>query len=282
MQLCELEKPIIIAGPCGHSSTKDMVNAAHEANKRGILIVRGSVDKPRTEPGWDGLHDDGIPGLVEVAQMRLIPATEVLTVKRAANIIDRLIQGVQNPEGLLLWIGSRNQNHVDQVAIAKLVSEVPWVTLMVKNQPWRDERHWRGIIKHVTESGEVPMQRLIVCHRGFDPGTDQPRDPNALRNPADFSMAMRIKLDTGATMIIDPSHIGGTTENVLKVTKEVQQYEEGGMRFDGLMLEVGDPLSAKTDAKQHLTWDQLDSLHLLNGRSTLALAALSITQTRGG
>ena len=74
-------------------------------------------------------------------------------------------------------------------------------------------------------------------------------------------MAMRIKTEEDVEMIIDPSHMGGTVENVLKITREAMHYRESGSSFDGFIFEVHpDPTIAWTDAKQQLTWEQFDQL----------------------
>ena len=57
-------------------------------------------------------------------------------------------------------------------------------------------------------------------------------------------------------MLFDPSHTGGSVPNVLKITRQSQNFD-----FDGMIIEVHhDPSCALTDAKQQLTWDQFDDL----------------------
>ena len=121
------------------------------------------------------------------------------------------------------------------------------VKLLIKNQAWTDERHWLGIVDHILGSGISP-KRLILCHRGFSPNNQ--KNPENLRNLPDFEMAMRVKEKTGLPMLIDPSHIGGTVENVFKVAKQSADFD-----FDGMMAEVHpEPKIAKSDAKQQLTF----------------------------
>ncbi len=77
-----------------------------------------------------------------------------------------------------------------------------------------------------------------------------------MRNLPDFEMAMKIKEITGLPMVVDPSHIGGSVDNVFRVIKEAKQYD-----FDGMMIEVHpEPKNAKTDAKQQLGFSQFDRL----------------------
>lgn len=253
------QSKIIIAGPCAAESREQVIKSAKEAKKRGVKILRASLWKPRTEPGFDGVKEAGIPWLVEVAKMGITPGTEVLNARNTKAVLQAIAKNVANPSALI-WIGARNQNHDEQIAIAKAVKKYPWARFMFKNQPWRHERHWRGILKHVLNS-KISKEKVFMSHRGFDPGTDEPRDPNSFRNVPDYKMAMRIKTEEDVEMIIDPSHMGGTVENVLKITKEAMRYRESGNSFDGFIFEVHpDPTIAWTDAKQQLTWEQFDQL----------------------
>ena len=250
---------IIIAGPCAAESRVQVLKSAKEAKKRGVKILRASLWKPRTEPGFDGVKEAGIPWLVEVAKMGLTPATEVLNARNTKAVLSAIAKNVANPSALI-WIGARNQNHDEQVAITKAVKRYPWARFMFKNQPWRNEKHWRGILKHVL-SVKIAKEKVFMSHRGFDPGTDEPRDPNSFRNVPDYKMAMRIKTEEDVEMIIDPSHMGGTVENVIKITREAMRHRENGSSFDSLILKVHpDPTIAWTDAKQQLTWEQFDQL----------------------
>lgn len=247
-------RSLIIPGPCAPVDEEDILIAGEEAKKRGLLIVRVSLWKPRTEPGWDGMHEAGIPGLIKLMKMGLTPATEVLNWQQAKLLIDVAKREVAEP-CLALWNGSRQQSHEEQIRIARIAAREDWVILGMKNQPWRNEKHWNGMLRHVKETGGFPTDRLLAIHRGFDPGTDEPRDPNALRNNPDYAMARRVSDNQGVRVALDPSHIGGTVANVFRVVRE-------GWRFsDGLMIEVrDDPKKAKTDQGQHLTWQQLDIL----------------------
>lgn len=256
MNIREMSRPIIIAGPCAAESKRQVIETAQEALKRDLEIVRLSLHKPRTEPGFDGVKGRGIPWLIEVAQMGITPATEVMNSKQADKVVNAIVGKTKSD--VMIWIGSRNQNHIEQQEISRVVAGERRAMLMVKNQPWAEKRHWEGIIKHVLHGG-ASKDQILLCHRGFHPGGLS--GPDELRNIPDFKMAMEIKRETGLPMVIDPSHIGGSVENVLKVTKQAAQYRENGTGFDGMIIEVHPtPQDAKSDAKQQLTWDQLDTL----------------------
>ncbi|EKE15117.1 MAG: hypothetical protein ACD_12C00142G0001 [uncultured bacterium] len=248
------KQKIIIAGPCAAESREQVVNCALTLKKQGIKTMRASLWKPRTKPGFEGVGVKGIPWLAEVTNLGITVATEILLPTQLTRLI-RVIGKKGDLRKVLLWIGSRNQNHLIQREIAKIIKEkMPKnVKLLIKNQAWADERHWLGIVDHILGSGISP-KRLILCHRGFSPNNQ--KNPENLRNLPDFEMAMRVKKKARLPMLIDPSHIGGSVENVFKVTKQSADFD-----FDGMMVEVHpEPKIAKSDAKQQLTFKELDKL----------------------
>jgi chorismate mutase len=245
-------KPIIIAGPCAAESKEVIIQSAKQAKKRNVDFMRVSLFKPRTKPGYEGIGEDGIDLLIETAKHGVNPGTEILFPDQAKRIMDEVFTAVPNTK-LLLWIGARNQNHIIQRETARIVAQDKRAFLLVKNQPWKNKKHWEGIIEHVLEGG-LDKSHFINCHRGFAPHGYE--NPHNMRNIADFNMAMEIRKESGIRMVFDPSHIGGTVENVLRIGKEAARYH-----FDGLMVEVHpDPKNALTDAEQQLTWEQFDML----------------------
>jgi len=252
--MLKTREKIIIAGPCAAESRKQVINSGKEMKKRGIKIMRASLWKPRTNPGFDGVGKKGISWLAEVTKTGITVATEVLFPEQVSLVL-KIIEKKGNPEKILFWLGARNQNHRLQRLIAlKIKKEAPpQVKLLIKNQPWLDEDHWLGIVGHVLGSGISP-ERVILCHRGFSPNGGE--NPDNMRNIPNYEMAMRVKKQTGLPMVIDPSHSGGSVSNVFKVVKEAKKY-----RFNGLMVEVHPcPEQAKTDKKQQLTFKELDKL----------------------
>lgn len=246
-------KKIYIAGPCAAESEEQIGVSIDEAKKRHIDFLRISLWKPRTKPGFDGLKEHGIKLLVAAAKRGVNPSTEVLTPENAQQVIETVL-AASNTAHILVWIGARNQNHYIQQEIARVTAGDKRVYLMVKNQPWASEEHWLGIIDHALAGGIAP-DHLFICHRGFAP---MGHNPLNLRNMPDYDMAMRVKEKTGLTMIFDPSHIGGTVENVIKIAQEAKQHD-----FDGFLVEVHpNPKKALTDAKQQLTWEEFDK-HIL-------------------
>jgi 3-deoxy-D-arabino-heptulosonate 7-phosphate (DAHP) synthase len=244
--------PIIIAGPCAAESEAQIDIAIAEASKRKVDFLRVNLWKPRTKPGFDGLGEKGFPLLERVAKAGLNPGLEVIMPEQATQVMDTVLPHLQPGGKLLLWIGARNQNHIVQREIARVVAQDSRVMLMVKNQPWRNEDHWEGIIEHVLGTG-LQKENLLNCHRGFAPHDD---NPLGLRNVPDFAMCERIKQKTGIPIIFDPSHTGGSVPNVFKMGEAAAAHN-----IDGIVVEVHhDPANALTDQKQQITWPEFDKL----------------------
>lgn len=248
------KQKIIIAGPCAAESKEQVIRCALAMKKKNIKIMRASLWKPRTRPGFEGVGQEGIPWIAEATKIGIIMATEILFPEQVNQVVEGVIKNNGNPKNLLFWLGSRNQNHKTQKDIAHQIHTISKdIKLMIKNQPWRDEAHWLGIVDHVLSAG-LSLDRVILCHRGFSSGWSA--NPIGLRNIPDWEMAMKIREQTHLPMIIDPSHIGGTVENVFRISHESTQYD-----FDGIIVEVHPtPKKAKTDAKQQLTTNQLEKL----------------------
>jgi 3-deoxy-D-arabino-heptulosonate 7-phosphate (DAHP) synthase len=249
-----VSNPIVIAGPCSAESDEQMDIAIEEASKREVDFVRCNLYKPRDIPAFDGLGEKGAHLLGKVARAGLNPALEVMMPEHVDMAMESALPHLRAGGKLLLWIGARNQNHIIQDEIAKRASKDDRVWLMVKNQPWVAERHWKGILTWVLDAG-MPAERLLNCYRGYTPSYGD-KNPEGFRNLVNFEEAMRVKEATGIPMLFDPSHTGGTVENVLKMSELSAKFD-----FDGMIIELHhDPEHAFTDAKQQLTWQQYDQL----------------------
>lgn len=244
----------IIAGPCALESREQLRTCCIALKQLGVTMIRASLWKPRTQPGWEGLGKDNLPMLLEETfSLGLTPATEIISAEHASQVVECLSK-FNSEAKMVVWLGARNQNHLEQQKIARILASVSQnIILMCKNQMWDDDRHWLGIAEHILSVG-FPVERLWLCHRGFSPG--KMANPEGYRNLPDYEMAMRIKARTGIPMLLDPSHIGGTRENVVKVVEKSQSYD-----FDGWMIEVhNQPEKAKTDIKQQLSMQEFSSM----------------------
>jgi len=255
MKKIKQKKPILVIGPCNTESDEVLLESIKELKKRPhIDFMRLTLWKPRTKPGYEGLGKDGSHFLIIAVANGINPGVEVLTADHARHIRDVVFK--ENPKAkLLLWIGARNQNHLIQREIAGIAAADDRITLMAKNQPWHNKKHWEGIIEHVL-SAEMPKERFMICHRGFVPHVPYTPNPSNYRNVPDHKLAMEVKESYSIPMIFDPSHTGGTVENVYAIAKEASSF-----KYDGWIIEVHpDPKNAKTDSLQQLTWKQFDKL----------------------
>lgn len=246
-----IESKLVIAGPCAIEDRDQWSVSIQEAKKRGV-ILRGGVWKPRTRAGgFEGLGLEGVKLLGEAAREGVTPATEVMTPDHAHAVANEVFR--QNPNGrLVIWIGSRNQNHILQREIGTVIKGEPRIQLGIKNPPWDDPDHWKGIASHVA-SGGADTSQLFMIHRGYY----HQNLPHGLRNREDYELAMKVKRETGLRMLWDPSHIGGRKDNVLSIAKRVV----ADPKVDGTVIEVHPtPDKAQTDASQQVTWKQFDEI----------------------
>lgn len=250
-----LSLPLIIAGSCAAESEQQTQESVALAKQSGVNVVRISLIKPRTKPGFEGVKEAGLPWLATASEKGVIPATEVLTSEDAQAFATNVADATDKP--VIMWLGARSQIHTMQRAIAEIAVVHPNILLLIKNQPWESEEHWSGIVDHVRSTG-LTDDRIILCHRGFAPHKNG-QNPEEWRNLPDLRMAMRVKQKTGLPMLIDPSHIVGKRDGVLPFAEEVMAWEdEQGNRFDGAIIETHrTPDKALTDAKQQVTWEQL-------------------------
>lgn len=248
-------KPLLIIGPCSIESDQVLHKSILEIKKRPYIdFMRLTLWKPRTKPGYEGLGKNGSHFLKIAASEGINPGVEVLTADHAQHVADEVFKENSKAK-LLLWIGARNQNHFIQREIALVAAKDTRITLMAKNQPWHNKKHWEGIVEHVF-SVDMPKKRFMICHRGFVPHVPHTPNPSNYRNVPDHKLAMEIKETYKVPMIFDPSHTGGTVENVFKISKEAAVYP-----YNGWIVEVHPkPSDAKTDAKQQLTWSEFDTL----------------------
>ena len=210
--------------------------------------------------------------LKRISEAGLIPATEVLDIDEAKELVDGVLG--QDEGSIMLWTGARNQNHRLQRDLGRLAVSDTRVIVGAKNQPWTgpdQEKHFRGIISHISDGGGLERSKILMIHRGF--AAD---DNSGFRNRPDYDMALRIKEDEGIQMLLDPSHIGGTQDKVIQVAQEGMRFARSGVIFDGMMIEVHpDPNIAVTDVKQQLSWTEYDQhiVPLISPRRELATAA---------
>lgn len=254
MSLRELGITMDMVGPCAAESREQVLQSGAEAKKRGFLIVRSSVIKPRTRPSWDGIGVEiGARWLSESAEINnIIPATEVID-GHDAEVMINAMDKIRGKKRLVLWIGSRNQVHKLQQEIGSAVSGVDWVDVGIKNPMGADKEHWLGAVDHVIHGG-ASKDQLFMIHRGFKPGG------RGCRNLPNWKMMEEVRKESGLPMVADPSHMGGSREKVMRIINQIWRMQNKGLvRVEGLMVEIHPtPEDAATDKGQQFSWNLYD------------------------
>lgn len=233
--------PIIIAGPCGAESRKQVLETAAGLAAAGIGVFRCGLWKPRTMPGcFEGVGEAGLPWLQEVKQQNgMLLATEVATPAHLRSALDAGIN--------ILWIGARttvNPFLVQEIAdaAAEYIKKGQEVRFLVKNPVNPDVDLWIGAIQRLYNAG---VRHISAVHRGFSAyGAKSYRNPPQW--PVPVELCRRIK---GIQIICDPSHIGGKRELAEPLAREALR-----LGFDGLIIESHcSPDTALSDSQQQLT-----------------------------
>ena len=243
----ELQRPMIISGPCSAETEEQTLSTARELAQYGIKVFRAGIWKPRTKPGgFEGVGLEGLKWLRRVKEETgMFTATEVAT---AAHVSAALAEGVD-----LLWIGARtsaNPFAMQEIADAIRESgrEVP---VLVKNPVNPDLELWIGAMERLYGAG---VRMLGAIHRGFSA-----YGKHLYRNMPQWHIPIELHRRLPQLPIIhDPSHIGGKRELVAPLSQQAID-----MGFDGLIIESHcDPDGAWSDKTQQITPEVLN--YILN------------------
>lgn len=243
----DINRPIVIAGPCSAETEEQVVQTAHALADNGIKIFRAGIWKPRTKPGgFEGVGETGLPWLARVKQETgMAVATEVAT---RAHVEAALATDID-----LLWIGARTSaNPFAMQEIADTLKEHNAnVAVFVKNPVNPDLELWIGALQRIYGAG---IRRLGAIHRGFSA-----YGKHLYRNPPQWRLPIELRRRYPELPIIcDPSHIGGKRELVAPISQQALD-----MGFDGLIIESHcDPDCALSDKSQQITPDVLN--YILN------------------
>lgn len=239
----ELEKPIIIAGPCSAETEEQVLATAQELAANGIKIFRAGIWKPRTKPGgFEGVGEEGLPWMQKVKELTgMLTATEVANKHHVEVALESGID--------VLWIGARtsaNPFAMQEVADAIKASgrDVP---VFVKNPVNPDLELWIGALQRIYNAG---VRKLGAIHRGFSA-----YGKHLYRNLPEWRIPIELRRRIPEIPIIcDPSHIGGKRELVAPLSQQALD-----MGFDGLIIESHmDPDCAWSDKSQQVTPDVLN------------------------
>ena len=94
-------RPLIISGPCGVESEKQVHEIAAELAKLNVHLLRGGIWKPRSRPGsFQGIGNEGLRWLKDAGTKNNLPVTvEVASPKHVEEALSEKID--------VLWIGAR-------------------------------------------------------------------------------------------------------------------------------------------------------------------------------
>lgn len=239
----EIDKPIIIAGPCSAESESQVMETATELAANGIKIFRAGIWKPRTKPGgFEGVGEEGLPWMAKVKkELGMVIATEVANRTHVKAALDNGID--------LLWIGARTSaNPFAMQEVADAIEECGHeVAVLVKNPVNPDLELWIGALQRIYNAG---VRRLGAIHRGFSA-----YGKHLYRNMPEWRIPIELRRRfPDIPIICDPSHIGGKRELVGPLSQQALD-----MGFDGLIIESHcDPDCALSDKSQQVTPEVLN------------------------
>lgn len=252
----ELNRPLIIAGPCSAESEEQLLTTAQALAATGkVDILRAGIWKPRTKPGtFEGAGADALPWLAKAREMTgLAVATEVANAKH--------VEHAQAFDLDVFWIGARTTSNpfsTQEVAEALRGTEK---MVFVKNPVNGDIDLWCGAVERLLACG---VKNLGLIHRGFSGF-----GAGSLRNAPMWHLALEMRRRMPELpMICDPSHICGCREYIADISQQAADLD-----YDGLMIESHiNPDEAWSDAKQQLTPETLavllDSIKWRAGESS--------------
>lgn len=245
------EQKIIIAGPCSANSESQTREAAHMVvsvassilNQSMDIFVRSPMTKEPTFPSdWTGPGEKGFIWLVHICnELRVKPATEITTPDEAKAVVK--ICNRFGIHGLFVWFGSKCFGGVDIRDSVKILKSIPNIKIGFKNPPNDNSREWQGRIAWAMNGG-VDTDSFFFIGRGHDP--QKSKNPLGLRNLPNYEETISLAMHTKMGTILDPSHMGGTPEKVLKVLQNAPNN-----KFDGWMIEAC-PTPTWTDREQRL------------------------------
>lgn len=244
----QLEKPIIMAGPCSAETEEQVMQTAIPLAKMGVKIFRAGIWKPRTRPNaFEGVGSKGLKWLQRVKkETGMLVSTEVANVK---HVYEALKYGVD-----IIWIGARTS--ANPFAVQDIADSLRGVNIpvMIKNPVNPDVDLWIGAIERINNAG---IDQIAAIHRGFSS-----YDKTLFRNVPQWQIPIELRRRIpNIPIITDPSHICGNRELLAEISQKAMD-----LNFDGLIIETHcNPDKALSDAKQQVTPEGLKNIidHLI-------------------
>jgi chorismate mutase len=245
--LKDIERPIIISGPCSAETEEQVHKTAERLKATGkIHVLRAGIWKPRTRPNsFEGVGEPGLKWLMDASVATGIPA--ITEVANAHHTHLALKAGFRK-----LWIGARTTvNPFTVQEIAESVRGEKGLEILVKNPVNPDLNLWIGGIERFLQAG---IDNVHAVHRGFSSFKSK-----KYRNEPMWEIPIALKGEfPNIKLLCDPSHIGGSRALLAEISQKAID-----LIYDGLMIESHiTPDEAWSDAQQQITPEQL--LVLLN------------------
>lgn len=238
-----LNRPLLISGPCSAETEEQVLKTAHELKAQGVKIFRAGIWKPRTRPNsFEGVGAKGLIWLQKVkAETGMLTATEVANARHVELALSAQVD--------ILWIGARttvNPFAVQEIADALKGTDIP---VLIKNPINPDLELWIGAVERLHKAG---IRKLAVIHRGFSSYQKQ-----KYRNEPQWQIPIEMKRRLpNLPMICDPSHIAGNRDYLSEISQKSMD-----LNYDGLIIESHcNPEQAWSDASQQLTPNALGEL----------------------
>ncbi len=239
----EVERPIIISGPCSAETEEQLLSTAHQLKAIGVKVFRAGVWKPRTKPGgFEGVGQEGLRWMQRVREETgMLISVEVATAEHVRQALEAKVD--------MVWVGARtsaNPFAVQEVADALKGVDIP---VLVKNPVSPDLDLWMGAMQRLRNAG---ITRLGAIHRGFSS-----YGKSLYRNQPIWSIPIELHRQyPNMPIICDPSHMGGKRDLVEPLTQQSMD-----LGFSGVMIESHcKPEEAWSDAAQQLTPSDLGEM----------------------
>lgn len=241
----EIDRPIIIAGPCSAETEEQVFKTARLLKETGkVHVLRAGIWKPRTRPNsFEGIGEPGLSWLIEAGKETELPV--ITEVANAHHAHLALKAGFKK-----LWIGARTTvNPFTVQEIAESVQGVEDLEILVKNPVNPDVNLWIGAIERFMQVG---IREVHAVHRGFSSFKSQ-----RYRNEPMWEIPIALKAEfPQIKLLCDPSHICGKRDLLAEVSQKAID-----LIYDGLMIESHiTPDEAWSDAQQQITPAQLNAL----------------------
>ncbi|MFN8309582.1 MAG: chorismate mutase [Chitinophagales bacterium] len=235
-------QPFIIAGPCSAETEEQVFTTVRRMMKstNKVNMLRAGVWKPRTRPNsFEGVGAASLPWVKNAGLEAGLPVC--IEVANAGHVELALKNDID-----VLWLGARSTVSpfiVQEIADALRGVDVP---LLIKNPLNPDLDLWLGAVERIADAG---LTRIGVIHRGFST-----YEKSNYRYPPMWEIPIELRRRyPEISIIVDPSHMGGTRELILPLSQQAMD-----MGFDGLMIEThSNPDKAWSDARQQISPEQL-------------------------